>query len=219
MNSSTGSLFQVASDVQVEVELYETMTEREKYDNFADLYSIIMATDYLEKAYAGDAITRQEYTKECNKLIAQFKMAEKAALEENTTTEDFMKLWEMNCPRAKSRLLKWGVPQQIKSNEDKNTAVTVAEAVACFITAMDAVRLEERAVDELQPHLKDLMDALTKVPETPNDFEPNFTINKWLKKLNQMRAVDEITETDARQLNHDLSSAYAEFTNYLKRNR
>jgi len=60
MNSSTGSLFQVASDVQVEVELYETMTEREKYDNFADLYSIIMATDYLEKAYAGDAITRQE---------------------------------------------------------------------------------------------------------------------------------------------------------------
>jgi ESCRT-I complex subunit VPS28 len=82
---------------------------------------------------------------------------------------------------------------------------------------MDAVKLEQRAVDELQPLLGDLMDVLTRVPETPNDFEPNRKVKRWLEKLNTMRAVDEIDEEDSRQLYHDLDSAYSEFTRYLKR--
>jgi ESCRT-I complex subunit VPS28 len=82
---------------------------------------------------------------------------------------------------------------------------------------MDAVKLEQRAVDELHPLLSDLMDSLTRLPDTPNDFEPNRKVRKWLQKLNQMRAVDQIDEDDARQLYHDLDSAYSEFTRYLKR--
>mmetsp|Transcript_27557 Transcript_27557/g.57658 ORF Transcript_27557/g.57658 Transcript_27557/m.57658 type:complete len:87 (-) Transcript_27557:61-321(-) len=81
---------------------------------------------------------------------------------------------------------------------------------------MDAVRLEQRYVDELQPLLSDLMDSLTRLPETPNDFEPNRVVQSWLQKLNAMRAVDEIEEGDARQLLHDLDSAYTEFTRFLK---
>lgn len=129
-----------------------------------------------------------------------------------------MALYEMDCPRATERLLRLGVPEPMKSSGDnQNTAVTVAEAVQHFITTMDAVKLEQRAVDELHPLLSDLMDALTRLPETPNDFEPNRKVKKWLQKLNEMRAVDQIDEDDARQLYHDLDSAYAEFTRYLKR--
>jgi ESCRT-I complex subunit VPS28 len=82
---------------------------------------------------------------------------------------------------------------------------------------MDAVKLEQRAVDELQPLLSDLMDVLTRVPDTPNDFEPNRKVQKWLQKLNSMRAVEEIGEDDSRQLYMDLDAAYTEFTRYLKR--
>eukprot|EP00957_Ditylum_brightwellii_P045210 3427184-Ditylum_brightwellii.AAC.1 len=91
------------------------------------------------------------------------------------TTETFMQLYQMDCPRARERLLIMGVPEQIKTSDDSghHVAVTVAETVQHFITAMDAVKLEQRAVDELQPLLRDLMDALTQLPETPNDFEPN----------------------------------------------
>ena len=96
--------------------------------------------------------------------------------------------------------------------------MTVAETVSNFITIMDAVKLEQRAVDELQPLLSDLMESLTRLPETPNDFEPNRKVEKWLKKLNAMRAVDEIDEEDSRQLYLDLDSAYSQFTRYLKRN-
>ena len=84
---------------------------------------------------------------------------------------------------------------------------------------MDAVKLEQRAVDELQPLLSDLMDALTRLPDIPDDFEPNHRVSRWLRKLNSMRAVDEIDEDDARQLYHDLDLSYAEFTRYLKRKR
>ena len=43
-----------------EVELYESYKEREAYDNLADLYAVILATEHLERAYARDAITREE---------------------------------------------------------------------------------------------------------------------------------------------------------------
>eukprot|EP00548_Thalassiothrix_antarctica_P013100 CAMPEP_0194169198 /NCGR_PEP_ID=MMETSP0154-20130528/3854_1 /TAXON_ID=1049557 /ORGANISM="Thalassiothrix antarctica, Strain L6-D1" /LENGTH=212 /DNA_ID=CAMNT_0038880453 /DNA_START=54 /DNA_END=692 /DNA_ORIENTATION=- len=206
------------SNEEQDIELYSNSRERQQYDEQANLFAIIMATEHLERAYARDDISRDEYTTECNKLISQFRLAEKAALK-GMTTETFMQLYQMDCPRANERLLKMGVPEPMKgANADAGgVAVTVAEVVQHFITTMDAVKLEQRAVDELQPLLSDLMEALTRLPETPNDFDPNRKIQNWLQKLNSMRAVEQIDEDDARQLYYDLDSAYAEFTRYLKR--
>mmetsp|Transcript_16962 Transcript_16962/g.25169 ORF Transcript_16962/g.25169 Transcript_16962/m.25169 type:complete len:139 (-) Transcript_16962:1642-2058(-) len=137
------------------------------------------------------------------------------------TVETFMEVYELDCPRATERLLKMGVPEPMNkgSNDQGAVAITVAETVQHFITLMDAIKLEQRAVDELQPLLSDLMNSLTNLPETPNDFDPNKAVSKWLQKLNTMRAVDEVDEDDARQLYHDLDSAYSEFTRYLKRTK
>ena len=129
-----------------------------------------------------------------------------------------MKVYQMDCPRAAHRLLIDGRPEMLKQErpDSHNVAVTVAETVQHFITAMDAVKLDQRAVDELQPLLSDLMNALVQLPDTPNDFGPNHRVQKWLQKLNAMRAVDTIDEDDGRQLYHDLDSAYSEFTRYLR---
>lgn len=207
------------SDIAEEpvVVLYENSRERDLFDEQANLYAIILATEHLERAYARDAVEPKEYTAQCKKLISQFKLAERV-LRGDMTTETFMALYQMNCPRAEERLLKMGVPEPMKGGTDEAShAVTVAETVQHFITTMDAVKLDQRAVDELQPLLSDLNDVITRVPETPNDFEPNRKIQKWLQKLNAMRAVDEISDEDSRQLYHDLDSAYTEFTRYLKR--
>lgn len=199
------------------IELYESSRERELFDEQANLYAIILATEHLERAYARDAVEPKEYTAQCKKLISQFKLAERV-LRGDMTTETFMALYQMDCPRAVERLLKMGIPEPMKGGADEAShAVTVAETVQLFITTMDAVKLDQRAVDELQPLLSDLNDVITRVPETPNDFEPNRKIQKWLEKLNTMRAVDEISDEDSRQLYHDLDSAYTEFTRYLKR--
>ncbi|KAL3916142.1 MAG: hypothetical protein SGILL_005317 [Bacillariaceae sp.] len=152
-----------------EVELYSSSRERQAYDDQATLYAIILATEHLERAYARDAVSAEEYNKECNKLISQFRLAEKAALPKlNMKTEQFMQVYQMDCPRAVERLLKMGVPEPIRSGgvDGKDSAITVAETVQHFITAMDAVKLESRFVDELQPLLSDLMDSLTRLPES-----------------------------------------------------
>jgi len=204
---------------ELEIPLYETSRQREEYDEQANLFSIIVATEHLERAFARDAINAKEYTETCKKLLSQFRLAERV-LPSGMTTETFMQLYQMDCPRAEERLLKMGVPEPLKGDgDDTSHAVTIAETVQIFITTMDAVKLEQRAVDELQPLLSDLMDVLTRLPETPNDFEPNRKVQKWLQKLNAMRAVDEINDEDSRQLYHDLDSAYAEFNRYLKRGK
>lgn len=43
------------------------------YDNMADLYSIIVLMEHLEKAFIRDSITADEYTPQCANLIAKYK--------------------------------------------------------------------------------------------------------------------------------------------------
>jgi ESCRT-I complex subunit VPS28 len=132
-----------------------------------------------------------------------------------------MQVYQIDCPRAKERLLVMGVPEQMTSSAGGSAqeAITVAETAEHFITTMDALKLDQTAVDDLQPLLSDLMNALTRLPETPNDFEPNRIVQQWLQKLNLMRAVDDIDEADSRQLCMDLESAYQEFKYYLNRKK
>ena len=216
-----------------EIELYTSTKERKDYENMADLYTIIVATEHLERAYAQNAISQSEYTSECNKLLSQFKIAEKAALLSSsggitsgtatktgiTTTETFMRVYQMDCPRASHRLLKVGVPEKTKESAadgSSKLAVIVAETVQNFITTMDAIKLDQRAVDELQPLLSDLRTSMNRLPlDTPANFGPMEKVQHWLEKLNGMRAVDVIDEVDGRQLYFELEGAYMEFTRYL----
>ena len=201
------------------IDLYESHKERKYYDSRANLYAIIMATEHLERAYAQDCVTSQEYTTECNKLISQFKIA-KSALGDNETTESFMKTFQMDCPRATNRLLYMGVPESLRSSDDSdNVGVAVAKTVADFITAMDTVRLGQLDVDDLSPLLIDLRNSLMQHTGTPKDWGPIQKVETWLVKLNAMRAHDRIDENEKRQLCLDLDSAYLEFNQHLKTKR
>ena len=88
------------------------------------------------------------------KLISQFKTTE-AALSSTIDTSTFLKEYTLDCPRAFDRLFRTGVPATTlhrQANTPGSTdAVRVAETVQHFITLMDAVRLDQRAVDEIHP--------------------------------------------------------------------
>ena len=47
----------------------------------------------------------------------------------------------------------------------------MAQATQNYITAMDALKLDMTAVDEIQPQLQDLFESLNKIPDLPPDFE------------------------------------------------
>eukprot|EP00634_Sargassococcus_sp_CCMP2135_P007990 CAMPEP_0198658180 /NCGR_PEP_ID=MMETSP1467-20131203/23400_1 /TAXON_ID=1462469 /ORGANISM="unid. sp., Strain CCMP2135" /LENGTH=214 /DNA_ID=CAMNT_0044394435 /DNA_START=17 /DNA_END=661 /DNA_ORIENTATION=+ len=200
-----------------EVKLYSTTRERRKYDDMADLYALIKTTEKLEKAFARDAIKPDEYETACLRLISQFKASESALRTDGTikSADEFMKEYRMDCPRARERLLRCGVPattlnQASAQSRTAEQALRVAECVQHFITAMDALKLEQRAVDEVQPLVSDLMTSLSRLPSAPCPVGKE-KLQHWLVTLNSLRAAHEIDEDQARQLAFDLDNAYSEF--------
>ena len=205
-----------------EIKLYSQRADRRKYEELSDLYAIIKATEHLEAAYARDACTNDEYTRECTKLISQFKSTEKALIASNyiTNTETFLLEYNMKCPRAVDRLLKSGVPATVLNPvvSQENEAAKVLEATQSFITAKDALQLGQNAVDDIQPLISDIVQSLRRLSGLPTQTEssPAYKMEQWLEKLNNMRAVDELDEEMNRQLILHIDNSYTAFHAWLK---
>lgn len=200
----------------MEVKLWNDKREREMYDNFADLYAIIKATEKLEKAYVRDIISSSDYEPECLKLIAQFKTLASSLRNTVPSLEQFAETYKMDCPAALNRLLVAGVPATVEhrssiSGSASSSAATVAECVQNFITAMDSLKLNMVAVDQVHPLLADLSASLNKLGILPPEFEGKVKMKEWIARLAKMGAADELTEQQARQLHFDLESAYNAF--------
>ncbi|RUS17532.1 VPS28 protein-domain-containing protein [Endogone sp. FLAS-F59071] len=198
-----------------EVKLYTNNKDREKYDNMADLFGIIILMEHLEKAYIRDSITHDEYTPACTNLIAKYKTALNLVSDSVPDLEKFMRDYKLACPAAANRL-KIGVPatyeHAVGENYDSGkSAKYVAETVQHFITLMDALKLNLLAVDQLHPILVDLIQSLNNVTSLPSEFDGRAKVRTWLIRLNQMKASDEITEEQARQMLFEMEQAHTEF--------
>lgn len=225
-----------------EVKLYRNAREREKYDNMADLYALINTLQNLEKAYIWDCITPQEYTASCSKYLVQYKVAFKQVQSDefpvrsnnilpavvfiaqiggnqlnhrliSQTVDAFVKKFRLDCPAALERI-KEDRPITIKDDKG-NTSKCIADIVSLFITLMDKLRLEIKAMDELHPELRDLVDTMNRLSLIPESFEGKDKVTTCLNTLNAMQASDELTESQVRQLLFDLESSYAAFNNLL----
>jgi len=80
---------------------------------------------------------------------------------------------------------------------------------------MDKLRLEIKAMDELQPDLRDLHDTMSRLSLLPSDFEGKQKVSEWLNTLSSMQASDELSEQQSRQFIFDLESSYNAFNKIL----
>ena len=71
-----------------EVKLAETVAEKDLYDSLAEIYSIIITLDGLEKAYIKDSVPESEYTEICTRLLKQYK----SNLSDDTVARSFVDL-------------------------------------------------------------------------------------------------------------------------------
>ncbi|CAO1352781.1 unnamed protein product [Diamesa serratosioi] len=202
------------NELYEEVKLFRHAREREKYDNMADLFALVATLQNLEKAYIRDCVTPQEYTAACSKLLVQFKVAFKLIQgDEYPNIDTFVKKFRLDCPAAMERIKE---DRPITIRDDKgNTSKCIADIVSLFITIMDKLRLEIKAMDELHPELRDLVDTMNRLSLIPENFESKEKVRSWLTTLNSMQASDELTEGQVRQLLFDLESAFAAFNNLL----
>lgn len=89
----------------------------------------------------------------------------------------------------------------------------ILEATQEFITFLDAVKLGLLSKDQLHPLLSDVIQSVNKV--TDRDFENRGKIVQWLITLNQMKATDELSEQQAREIELDIQQAYQGFKSTL----
>jgi ESCRT-I complex subunit VPS28 len=201
--------------IDEEIKLYEYGKERDRLELLADLYAIIRTTEGLEAAYSRDAVSAPEYADSCFRLISQFKTSEAAlvACGAIVSAEDFFREYHVECPRAYQRLIKDGLPATVlhASRDQRGELVAVAETVDYFISAMDYLKLNQRAVDSILPAIMRLVTSLRKVEGLPQDFIGLVRLDPWLKKLDNMKAHEEISEEEERQLLLELDNAYAAF--------
>lgn len=90
----------------------------------------------------------------------------------------------------------------------------ILEATQEFITFLDAVKLGFLSKDQLHPLLSDVIQSVNKV--TDKDFDNRGKIVQWLITLNQMKASEELSEQQARELDMDIQQAYQGFRQTLQ---
>jgi ESCRT-I complex subunit VPS28 len=126
----------------------------------------------------------------------------------------------MEVPRATERI-RIGLPSTVTA-PSINTAATsngtngtlILEATQDFITFLDALKLGLLEKHQLHPLLSELIQSVNKV--TDRDFDGRGKIVQWLIALNQMKATEEISEDQARELELDMNSAYQGFKATLR---
>lgn len=127
----------------------------------------------------------------------------------------------MEVPRATERI-RIGLPSTVTApsinaaatSNNSSNGTLILEATQDFITFLDALKLGLLAKDQLHPLLADVIQSLNKV--TDRDFEGRGKIVQWLITLNQMKATEEVSEDQARELELDMNSAYQGFKATLK---
>ncbi|KAF4462249.1 vacuolar sorting-associated Vps28 [Fusarium albosuccineum] len=208
-----------------EVKLTNSRAERDLQESLAELFSIIVTLDELEKAFLKDAIPEAEYTEICDRALRQYKalLADETIAKEFQDLEDFKAKWDLEAPRATERIrvgmpsttitASSSAPAPTTAAANNTSGVLILEATQEFITFLDAVKLGLLSKDQLHPLLSDVIQSVNRV--TDKDFENRGKIVQWLITLNQMKATDELSEQQARELELDIQQAYQGFRRTL----
>ncbi|ODQ66814.1 ESCRT-1 complex, Vps28 subunit [Nadsonia fulvescens var. elongata DSM 6958] len=122
-----------------EIKLSNTAKQRQLYESLADIYSIIVSLDYLEKAYLRDSITPTEYTSTCQRLITQYnsilKHEDVAASFESL--DKFRAEYSLECASAIARL-KVGIPATVE-----NTTLTESSMMTPTATGSNNLHISD----------------------------------------------------------------------------
>lgn len=84
------------------MKLAETRAERDLQDSLAEIFSIIVTLDELEKAFLKDAIPEADYTEICERSLKQYKsiLADETVAKAFRGLEEFKAEWDVRYTAA-----------------------------------------------------------------------------------------------------------------------
>eukprot|EP01084_Bolivina_argentea_P203525 347597_1 len=190
----------------------------------ADLYSIIIVVEHLERVWARGIITDQAYIDKCKKYIQRYKSISTKMEKYYPKISDFFDEYAPDCHAARNRLVTIGVPANhfigcasgCCNIEPKQ--LIIAQTVQCFITTIDSLQLSMKEVKDFKIHLNDLMESINNVTALPIEHISKTIIKKWIIKLNEMKSLKELSDNNIKQLILDLENSYSHFVKFLQLN-
>ncbi|CAK7236314.1 Vacuolar protein-sorting-associated protein 28 [Sporothrix bragantina] len=89
-----------------EVKLTETRAERDLQESLAEIFSIIVTIDELEKAFLKDAIPEADYTDICERSLKQYNsiLKDETVAAAYGSLDEFKQEWDLEVPRATERI-------------------------------------------------------------------------------------------------------------------
>ncbi len=89
-----------------EVKLADTRAERDLQGSLAEIFSIIVTIDELEKAFLKDAIPESDYTEICERSLMQYKsiLADETVAKAFRGLEEFKAEWDVRSNLVSRRL-------------------------------------------------------------------------------------------------------------------
>ncbi|KIH88264.1 ESCRT-I complex subunit VPS28 [Sporothrix brasiliensis 5110] len=89
-----------------EVKLAETRAERDMQESLAEIFSIIVTIDELEKAFLKDAVPEADYTEICERSLKQYNsiLKDEAVAAAYGSLDEFKQEWDLEVPRATERI-------------------------------------------------------------------------------------------------------------------
>lgn len=184
--------------------LASSSAERRAYEYEADLFSMIVTLERLEKAHLRFEVTDEEYNLSSKRLLTQVSdLCVQMNLATVNSVDAFMKKYSLECPAARNRIVMGGTggPEPPPGLNPKY----VLEIGQYFITLLDSIKLGQTAKDQISPLLSDLLEGLDRV--VPN-FEDRAKLQEWHTKLHVMRASESLDDEAARDMAFDVERGY-----------
>ena len=194
------------------VRLNETTEERERNEELADLFCIIVAIEKIEKAYMRSNISAQAYEEQCRVLLSKYKLAYGVVKKVVGTVEGFLADYSCSYPTAVARITK-GVPLTEEGVSGSQRGQTILAAGEHMTTCVDALKMGQVSADALHPIITDIVTTVSQLYPNLPELLP---IQDWLRKINAMKAADELDDDQRRQLSHDVERTYGAFSRELK---
>eukprot|EP01063_Lacrimia_lanifica_P005174 TRINITY_DN12986_c0_g1_i1.p2 TRINITY_DN12986_c0_g1~~TRINITY_DN12986_c0_g1_i1.p2 ORF type:complete len:200 (+),score=90.52 TRINITY_DN12986_c0_g1_i1:65-664(+) len=192
------------------VSLYDTQEERERISRLADLYSVVVAIEKVETAHNRSTISAADYETQCASLLAKYKNIYAVVAQDIGSLEKFLQEYGSSYPTAVVRI-KAGVPL---TREDHSgvSGTLIMEATQHMISCADVIGMKQYTAEILQPILADIVSTTSKLAPNLPELRP---IQEWLRKVNGMRAVEELSEEEARECQHDVNKVFNAFKTKL----
>jgi ESCRT-I complex subunit VPS28 len=196
-----------------ELRAWATREEREKLEAMSTLFGIIKATDRLEALWARGLIPADDYTPLCRDLIGQFDLAERQLRASGAirSVHEFCSEHKIRCVAGIMRL-EAKVPATAEtvhgSHSDTQTYSLLMDGGVAFVTALDAIEMNQRTREELWTPIQDVSSLLLRIPSLSDEFEATTKMRAWLQTLRDMGVTDELDEDQVRQLKFDLQTSY-----------